>query len=72
MEYVRVVYPTARPVYIDGAASGATNAVLRLDAGTHVFDLGVPADYEPVSQQVTVQGTTVLTPKAITFTQRGG
>lgn len=40
MEYVRVTYPTDRLVYVDGEKSGRTNEVPRIDAGTHIFDLG--------------------------------
>src|SRR5688500_7514230 len=35
MEYVLVVYPTKRPVYVDGELIGETNEVLRMDSGTH-------------------------------------
>jgi len=70
MEYVRVTYPTDRLVYIDGEKSGYTNDVLRIDAGTHVFDLGKRANYEPASQEVEVEGTTVLAPMVIAFTRK--
>jgi len=72
MEYVKVTYPTNRFVYIDGEKSGSTNEVLRVDAGTHVFELGKRANYEPASQEVIVEGTTVLFPMAIAFVRKGG
>ena len=71
MEYVRVTYPTGRLVYIDGEKSGRTNEVLRIDAGTHVFDLGKMANYEPASQEIAVEGTTVLVPLVVAFTRKG-
>ncbi|MDW2170142.1 PEGA domain-containing protein [Vibrio sp. 1567] len=67
MEYVIVNYPYIRDVYIDGVQNGQTNDVLYIDAGTHTFDLGCPVDYTPVEQDVTVYGTSVLTPMEITF-----
>ncbi len=70
-EYVKVTYPTNRFVYIDGEKSGNTNEVLRIDAGTHVFDLGKTANYEPASREVVVDGTTVLVPMVIAFTKKG-
>lgn len=71
MEYVRVTYPTGRLVYIDGEKSGLTNEVLRIDAGTHLFDLGNLANYEPASQEIAVEGTTVLVPMVVAFTRKG-
>ncbi len=71
MEYVRVTYPTDRLVYIDGEKSGRTNEVLRIDAGTHIFDLGKMANYEPASREIAVEGTTVLVPMVVAFTRKG-
>lgn len=70
MEYVKVVFPTRRRVYVDGERNGYTNQVLRLDAGTHVFDLGPLANYRPASRKKTVQDTTVLEPLEIRFRPR--
>jgi hypothetical protein len=70
MEYVIVVFPTNRLAYIDGERSGYTNDPLRVDAGTHVFDLGSYANYEPTSRKVVVEGTTVLDPMPIVFTKK--
>ena len=69
MEFVRVAYPSERFVYIDGQKGGRTNEVLRIDAGSHRFDLGVPVNYQPVSQEVEVQGTTVLTSRVVVFVE---
>jgi hypothetical protein len=70
MEYVNVTYPTDRFVYIDDKQAGRTNEVLRVEAGTHVFDLGTTANYKPASRQVEVKDTTVLQPLVIVFTRK--
>ena len=70
MEYVKVTYSTIRFVYIDGEQSGYTNDVLRIDAGTHVFDLGKMANYKPPFWEVAVDQTTVLDPMVVAFTKK--
>ena len=67
MEYVIVTFPTDRFVYIDDEQNGRTNEVLRVDEGTHVFDLGPYANYRPESRKVTVKDTTPLEPREIAF-----
>ena len=67
MEYVIVTFPTDRLVYIDDEKSGSTNEVLRVDAGTHVFDLGPVANYRPASRKVTLEDTTPLEPRVVAF-----
>jgi len=67
MEHVIVTFPTKRLVYIDGEENGFTNDVLRVDAGTHVFELGNLANYRPASRKVLVQDTTVLEPLQVAF-----
>lgn len=70
MEFVKVIYPTNRFVYIDGDKGGKTNDVLRVAAGTHGFDLGPLKNYEPESQDAEVSGTTVLQPMEIVFSKK--
>jgi len=70
MEFVKVGFPTSRFVYIDGEQSGRTNEVLRVEAGTHLFDLGKFANYEPASQELAVEGTTVLKPLEVAFVRK--
>jgi hypothetical protein len=70
MEYVKVTFPADRPVNIDAEEGGSTNEVLRIDAGTHRFDLGNPPDYEPAFQDTLVTGTTVLLPLIVAFTRK--
>ena len=67
MEYVKVTFPTNRFVYIDGEQNGYTNDVLRIDAGTHLFELGNLGNYRPGSRKVLVHDTTVLEPLEIAF-----
>ena len=69
MEYVIVTFPTDRFVYIDNKQNGRTNKSVRVDAGSHLFDLGPLKNYEPESQIVVVSGTTVLDPQEIVFTK---
>jgi len=71
VEFVKVTFPTSRFVYIDGEQGGRTNAVLRMEAGTHVFDLGNLGNYEPESQEIAVEGTTVLAPLVVVFARKG-
>jgi len=70
MEYIIVSFPTDRFVYIDGDKGGRTNEVLRVEAGTHEFDLGNPKNFEPGLQEVVVEETTVLQPMEIVFSRK--
>lgn len=70
MEYIIVSFPTNRSVYIDGEKGGTTNDKLRVEAGTHEFDLGNPKNYEPGMQEVEVAATTVLQPMKIVFSRK--
>lgn len=72
MEYVIVKYPASRDVYINGARNGKTNESLRVGAGTQVFDLGSPADYQPANREVVVENTSVLEPMEIEFEPAAG
>jgi len=61
-EYVRVLYPEDRVVYMDGQPYGRTGQLLTVQRGTHVFDLGQPLDYRPPQQLVLVQDTSMDAP----------
>ena len=67
MEYVKVTFPTDRLVYVDGEENGSTNEVLRVEAGTHVFELGNRANYRPKSRKLTGKDTTPLEPLEVRF-----
>src|SRR5262245_45755146 len=69
MEFVIVKFPTERNVNVDGAAQGKTDQVLRLQAGTHSFDLDTPLDYKPANQTKRVIGTSKTSPMEIVFTR---
>jgi hypothetical protein len=68
MEFVDATFPTQRRVRVDGAVRGQTNQVIRLQAGTHSFDLDTPKDYTPSIVVTQVIGTTQASPMIITFT----
>ena len=70
MEHVIVAFPTDRIVYINGDKNGRTNQVLRVEAGSQIFDLGPLKNYEPESQTVVVENTTVLDPLEVVFEKK--
>ncbi len=72
MEYVRVTFPSARDVFIDGASEpgGRTNATLTVNRGMHRFDLGEPADYTPSFRRPYVKDTTPICPMEVCFEQK--
>jgi len=67
IEFVKVTFPTDRFVYVDDEKNGRTNDVIRVDTGTHIFDLGNLPNYRPAQRKVVVQDTTVLDPMVIAF-----
>jgi hypothetical protein len=67
MEWVRVAHPNTRDVFIDGRRSGETNKVIAVAAGTHEFHLGLPLDYGPDRQKLTVKNTSIGNPMQIDF-----
>ena len=70
MEFVVVTFSNTRSVNVDGAPRGQTGQLLRLQAGTHNFDLGTPLDYAPVNVMTPVRGTTAAAPMVIAFMSR--
>jgi hypothetical protein len=70
MEFVIVQFPTQRQVNVNGGPQGTTGKIIRLQAGTHRFDLGSPVNYKPTTQTVQVTGTTKSTPLPVVFTPR--
>jgi hypothetical protein len=67
MEFVIVTYPQDRALFIDGAEAGMTNTLLRIEAGTHTFNLGEPRDYVPKWRRKVVRDTTSIAPMEIGF-----
>jgi hypothetical protein len=72
MEFVDATFPTQRRVRVDGAVRGQTNQVIRVQAGTHSFDLDTPKDYTPSIVVTQIIGTTQASPMIITFTPIAG
>lgn len=67
LQYVRINYFRSRNVYIDGVVTGKTNVILRVDAGTHIVDLGPDKNYTPPSIRKKVTGTSALRPMEFDF-----
>jgi hypothetical protein len=70
MEHLLVHFPASRTVLIDGEESGTTNAILRVEEGTHTISLGDPQDYKPPSRTVNIKGTTPIKPREVTFVKK--
>lgn len=67
MEWIKVLYPQKRDVFVDGRRSGETGVKLIVARGRHRFDLGAPHDYSPGHRDVSVTGTSPLSPMLIEF-----
>lgn len=67
LQFVRVSYFRSRNVFIDGVQSGKTNRILRVDEGTHAFDLGPNLNYKPSSVTREVTGTSAIAPMELHF-----
>jgi hypothetical protein len=58
---------------MDGELIGKTNKTLRVEKGTHSFDLGEPKNHAPESVKRSVTDTTRILPLELEFTYvRGG
>lgn len=55
--WVKVLFPKARDVYVDGIRCGVTNTPFNVQLGTHTFDLDVPNDYTPPTETLSIDGT---------------
>ena len=71
LQHVRINYFRSRNVYIDGVESGKTNRILRVDEGTHIFDLGPNQNYDPASIRKKVTRTSAIKPMEIHFEYTG-
>lgn len=67
MEFVIVKYYRKRNVFMDGNPNGKTNETLRVEEGTHKFDLGGHKNYSPVFIKARVMNTTQIKPMEIEF-----
>jgi len=66
-EFVVVTFPTRRGVFMDNQPMGQTGDRLTIQAGFHDFDLGLPADYAPATQNVHVVNTVAANPLPVAF-----
>ncbi len=68
MNWVKVLYPEKRTIYIGGTALGSTNTTQFVgEDATHVFHLGEPVDYKPKSMKRRVAGTSRRAPLVLQF-----
>ena len=69
-QYLKVVFPTRRQVWIDGVASAWTNKVFQLETGHHTITLGSSKkNYAPDRHDLLVTGTLPSAPMVIEFTR---
>ena len=68
-QFINVSFPEARTVLTGGHKVGPTTQDLIINAGTHTVPLDGTADYDPPSQKIVVENTSVVTPLQIVFTQ---
>jgi len=66
-EFVVVAFPARRNVFMDNQPMGHTGDRLTIQAGFHDFDLGLPADYTPATQNLNVVNTTAPNPMIVSF-----
>ena len=64
---VIVFFPENRDVLVNGAFCGTTNKIFSVQSGHQTFDLGLPVDYLPLSQDIIVPENTPLNPQVIVF-----
>jgi hypothetical protein len=69
-EYVVVVFPDDREVNLDHRPYGRTNHILKVETGTHAFDLGTPRNYRPASQTRQVVDTDLAHPLEVIFEKK--
>ena len=71
MNWVKVIYPEQRKVFVGKDELGNTNRLQFLgEDGTYRFHLGEPVDYKPSSQLRKVAGTSRARPFVLRFQRR--
>jgi len=69
-QYLKVVFPTRRLVWIDGVASAWTNRVFQIETGHHTIALGSrKPNFSPESYELLVTGTLPSAPMVLEFTR---
>lgn len=66
-EFIQVLYPASRDVFVDGELEGKTNETLRVERGTHTVNLGDPRDYAPKWRRPQVKNTSPIKPMEVRF-----
>jgi hypothetical protein len=69
-EYLKVVFPHRREVWIDGEPAAWTQSVCQVDAGWYTVTLAPPVDFAPECYQVHLIGTLPSAPLIIEFTPK--
>ena len=69
MEYVKVLFPEKRTVFVDGRPVGESNEILPIEGGTHEFSLD-PGDDKASRTLAMVSNTTTVRPAKIKFENR--
>jgi hypothetical protein len=64
-QWVKVTYPEALEVFIDGQSAGFTNTKLVVGEGHHIFRLDRTANYRPRRVEKNVVGTSEEFPMVI-------
>ena len=67
MQFIRVLFPQRRQVYVDGGADGVTGQVLTVEEGPHRVTLGQPANYSPPVIAINPFGTSEGSPEPVRF-----
>lgn len=70
-QYLKVVFPTRRLVWIDGVATAWTNRVFQLETGHHVVTLSpTHPNFQPEQFDLLVTGTRPDAPLILEFTRK--
>lgn len=70
-EYIKVLFPVRRKVWVDGNPAGFTNKVFQVETGNHTISLGSSIkDYSPEQHAVCVTGTIPTEPLVVLFTRK--
>lgn len=70
IEYLLVAFPEQRNVFADGAGVGVTNHILMLPGDEYQITLD-GGGYAPDSQDIALNGTSLVRPLVIAFTATG-
>jgi len=70
-QYIKVLFPTRRKVWVDGNPAGFTNKVFQIDAGHHTITLwSSKKNFSPDAHEVNVIGTIPTKPLIVEFVRK--